>query len=506
MKTPTTHPTRETVGARVGSLLRDAAEDALIAPCSAEELAGMRASVHTLADTVATDQVYGVTRGFGALVEYEAAASRLAQGTGLISHLGTGQGEPLSPQVSRLVLWLRLQSMRRGFSAVEPEFWDQIAGLWNRGFTPVIPSEGTVSASGDLQPLAHAALAFTGFGEAWTRGDTGQWTRQPAQDALRALGHHPLRWPAREALGFVNGSSVSLAVSLVNHRESLLIARAVAALTARIVRLLQATPEAYDDAFATARGQAGQRTAARWIRDDLPVDAKRGHDRPLQEPYSLRCAPQVIGAVLDQLALTEDILVREAEGCTDNPISHEGRILHGGNFHALPVGLCSDQAGLALHQVAYLAERQLALLCSPGTNGGMAPMLTPNPGAATGVAGVQLSATSFVSRIRQLVYPASLTSLPTNGANQDHVPMALNGAASVTKAVDLAWLIVGSLAVAVAQGSALVPTPLPTPHPWSALAELSPPMDLDRPLAAEVRAAASLMRQAAETWVDESNP
>jgi histidine ammonia-lyase len=217
----------------------------------------------------------------------------------------------------------------------------------------------------------------------------------------------------------------------------------------------------------------------------------------LQEPYSLRCAPQVLGAVLDQLSAIEEILVREATGCTDNPISYEGQLLHGGNFHAMPVGLSSDQIGLCLQQVAFLAERQLALLCDPAYNGGLPPMLTPRPGAGSGLAGVQLSATSFVSRIRQLVYPASLTALPTNGGNQDHVPMALNGANSVAEAVELAWFVVGSLAVGVAQCAAVGGGDPPTSGLWAALAEVSPPLRQDRPLAAEVRAARDLLATAA---------
>lgn len=160
--------------------------------------------------------------------------------------------------------------------------------------------------------------------------------------------------------------------------------------------------------------------------------------------------------MLDQLLAAEAILLREATGCTDNPICFEDELLHGGNFHAMPVGLISDQLGLCLQQVAYLAERQLVLLCDPGYNGGAPLMLTPRPGAGgSGLAGVQLSATSFVSKIRQLVYPASLTALPTTTENQDHVPMALNGATAVTDAIELAWLVVGSVAVGLAQYAAL---------------------------------------------------
>lgn len=496
----------QAVGTRIADLLELASEKAVIEECTPDELQRMRASVIVLEKVLASDdQVYGITRGFGPLVDYAASDSLEVQGLGLISHLATGQGDALTPDVSRLVMWLRLRSMSRGYSGVPPEFWGELARIWNLGFAPVIPSEGTVSASGDLQPLAHAALALAGTGEVWSRSVDGEWRRGPAADWFSEAGIEPVTWSAREALSFVNGSSVGLAVSLANHREITLLTRAIAALTARFAELTGANPEAYDDGFGIVRGQEGQRTAARWIREALPEDHRRSTDRPLQEPYSLRCAPQVLGAVLDQLAGCEEILLREANGCTDNPICYEESVLHGGNFHAMPVGLSSDQLGLCLQQVAFLAERQLAMLCSPGTNGGLPPMLTPRPGEGSGIAGVQLSATSFVARIRQLVYPSGLTALPTNGGNQDHVPMALNGAVSVSRAVDLAWLVTGSLALAVTQYAALQGVGRSW-QPWALLSEASPPLERDRPLAAEVRSARDLMRTASMQWLGTEAP
>ncbi|SDH06771.1 histidine ammonia-lyase [Sinosporangium album] len=493
---------------RLADLVRAAAFGAVLRPCGPEEAAAMRVSAAGLAEALAAkDPVYGVTQGFGPLVVYEAADSPVEQGGGLISHLGSGQGRPLPPEASRLAVWLRLNSMRLGYSAVSPEFWQGLADLWNRGFTPVIPRDGTVSASGDLQPLAHAALSHAGTGEAWTRDRAGRWGRVPAAEALAAIGASPVEWSAREALAFVNGTSVGLAVSVLNHQEVLRLARAVAMLTGRVVRLLGASPEAYHTGVARARGQAGQFTAARWVRDELPAGHAREPSRPLQEPYSLRCVPQVVGAVLDQLAAAEAILLTEAAGCTDNPVYVDGKILHGGNFHAMPVGLCSDQLGLCLQQLAYLADRQLALICAPSGNGGLPPMLTPRPGGGSGLAGVQISSTSFVSRIRQLVYPSSLTALPTNGGNQDHVPMALNGANAVADALEPAWLVVGSLAVGVAQLTALS-ADRPRPEPggvWADLAEISPPLEADRPLAPEVRAASALCARAAADLLGEED-
>jgi histidine ammonia-lyase len=482
---------------RLADVVRRAGWDSVLEPCTAADVARMAASTRTVAEHLESGRpVYGLTRGFGPLVHYD-AESEAEQGSSLISHLGTGQGAPLPPEVSRLILWLRIQSMRKGYSAVAPEFWQRVAGLWNCGFTPVIPRHGTVSASGDLQPLAHAALAFTGVGEAWQRDANGHWSVVPAATALAALGVDPFEWPVREALAFVNGTGASLAVSVLNHQSTVRLVRAAAMLTGRLAVLLGANPEHYEPGHGNARRQLGQLTAAEWIRAELPTGMIRHASRPLQEPYSLRCAPQVLGAVLDQLDAAGTVLAREIAGCQDNPLTYEGRLLHGGNFHAMPVGLASDQIGLAMHAAAYLIERQLGLLISPATNGDLPPMLTPRAGRGCGLAGVQISATSFVSRIRQLVTPASLTMLPTNGWNQDHVPMALNGANSIAEALDLGWLVVGSLALGVAQLAAITGRHAEATGVWGELARISPPLDADRPMAAEVRAARDLLSRAA---------
>lgn len=466
----------------------------------------MNAGAETLAAKLARDEeVYGVTRGFGPLVDYGASGSSVEQGAGLIAHLGSGQGRPVPPEVSRLVVWLRLSSMRRGHSAVSPDFWQVLADLWNRGFTPVIPRDGSVSASGDLQPLAHAALALAGRGEAWVRED-GEWRTRPAEKVLADLGAAPVTWSAREALAFVNGTSVGLAQSIHNQTEVMRMARATAMLTGRNAFLLGASPEAFHEGVSLVRGQAGQRTAARWVREEIPQGFERDTSRPLQEPYSIRCVPQIVGAVIDQLGASGEFLAREAQGCTDNPVCVDGEVLHGGNFHAMPVALASDQIGLCLQQIAYLADRQLALLCAPTTNGRANPMLTPTPGNNSGLAGVQISATSFVSRIRQLVYPASLTALPTNNGNQDHVPMALNGANAVADAVELGWLAIGSLAVGTAQYAALLGRPVPSEGVWRRLSEACPPLAQDRPLASEVRSALAVIAEETRLLSDTTVP
>ncbi len=466
----------------------------------------MEKGLKGLSQKLATGQkVYGITQGFGPLVQFDASSSSFDQGMGLISHLAAGQGKPLAQDVTRLMLWLRLQGMTHGHSAVSPDSWIKLAELWNRGFTPVVPQDGSISASGDLVPLAHAALAFAGIGEVWSGSANSGWTRIPAKKALSDLNVEPVILPAREALAFVNGTTVSLAVACRNYQSIYTMARALAAISGRIAYLLGVNYEPYTEKISLVRGQPGQILAAKWIRAELMKKRQVKESRPLQEPYSLRCTPQIIGTVIDHLSLQESILVNEAQGCTDNPVIVDGELLHGGNFHALEVALCSDQQALCLHQLAFLAERQLAKLLNPEYNGGKPPMLTDNPGPKSGLAGVQIAATSFVSKIRQLSYPATLTPLPTNLGNQDHVPMALNSANVLYETIQLAWLVIGSLGLALNQWTHLEQAGSTPGTVWQELQTKFQPLETDLPLAEDVRQAAELIETAASYWLSNEN-
>ncbi|QES24479.1 aromatic amino acid lyase [Streptomyces venezuelae] len=441
-----------------------------------------------------TRDVYGTTRGFGPLVTYAADPDPGVQGLGLIRHLATGQGEPLTPAVTRTMLWLRLRSMAAGHSAVDPALWQLFADQWNAGFTPVVPRDGSLSASGDLVPLAHAALAATGDDQsqlAWADPkEAAGGGHHPPAEVLRRLGVPALVWDARGALAFVNGTSAGLALALHNHRELEATARLAAAVTGRLAEVLGADPDPYHDALSRVRGQPGQRRAAALIRAELPPGHVRSPERPLQERYSLRCAPQVLGAVLDQLRFQETVLTAEADGCTDNPVTVDGVIRHGGNFHAAPVVLASEAHASSVHQVALLMERQLALLLDPRANGGLPPLLAARPGRDSGLAGVQIAASSHLSRIRQLGYPASMTTIPTNLDNQDHVPLALNSAAAVSEMLTRLRWISGALLLALTETGRR--TGSRAHGLWRILTEAAAPLTHDRPLAAEVRLLADL--------------
>lgn len=473
---------------RLAALLAESAWTGRIEATPAR-CAQMRESQAVLAAAARDDEVYGLTRGFGPLVDYPADTDPRRQGLGLLRHLAVGQGEALPPRVTRTMVWLRLRGMAAGHSGIDPTAWQRLADQWNAGFTPVVPRDGSLSASGDLVPLAHAALA--------AGGDDSQFawhgsTRVPAAESLSVLGVREVEWEARLALAFVNGSSACLAVAMHNHQDLLATTRLAARTTGRLAVLLGTDASPYSDTLNRVRNQAGQLHAAAGIRDEIPPGHHRSTGRPLQERYSLRCAPQILGAVLDQLRTQGEFLALEAEGCTDNPVVAGGQVHHGGNFHAAPVGLVSDMHAVCAHQVALLMERQLALLVDPASNGGLPPLLTPNPGSDSGLAGVQIAASSHLSRIRQLGYPASMTPIPTNLENQDHTPMALNGATTVSEMLARLRWIAGSLLLTMTQLSYLLDETPPRNSLWQELCAAIPPLDRDRPLGATITQAADI--------------
>jgi histidine ammonia-lyase len=429
--------------------------------------------------------VYGVNRGFGPLAEFAADEKADRHGLGLIAHLSAGQGDDLDLETTRLMIELRLAGMRLGYSGISPTRWDELNTLMTSGFVPVVPSLGSVSASGDLIPLAHAARAMSGEGTAWGPCD-GVMVKKPAAQWLHDLGIAPIVWQPREALAFVNGSSASLAIALVNQRRIRQQCRVAAALTGLIVNTLGANSEPYADTVCTARGNSpGHHMAAEWISGEITDVRDARTARRLQEPYSLRCAPQVLGSVLDFLEMTDVLLNREASGCSDNPIVSEAGVFHAGNFYAVTAGLASDQHAVLGHQISFMAERQLALILNPVSNGGLPPLLAPVPGATSGLAGVQLTASALLAEIRQMSAPGTTTPVPTNLDNQDMVPMALMSGLRSARLLDRGALILGSLGVGVAQLLHAARARKVTPLGAEILAR-SAPLQRDRPLAEEV--------------------
>ncbi len=430
--------------------------------------------------------IYGLSTGFGPLVSFSASADALAQGSGLLNHLRTGQGDMLSPAVARAMLLARAWSMGQGHSGVSVEVLDALSAALATAWAPAVPEWGSVGASGDLAPLAHAAAALCGEGEAFLGEE-----RLPAAAALERAGLRPLVLQGRDALALVNGTSLTAAAASLAVASARRAVSVTLELSALLVETIGAagsftTPEL----LALAGHPAGQRVAQQLEALLRGSTAKR--DRPLQEAYSLRCVPQLVGAVEETVNHAQQVITNDLNGVSDNPVffPDEKSVIHGGNFFGQQVAFVSDALNLALTQLANLAERQLDLLLDPARNGGLPLLLSAKPGAQSGLAGVNLSATAIVGAMRRYATPASIQSLPTNGQNQDVVPFGTQAALEALRQAERLALVQASLALGLRQ-AAYLGGPLPTSAAGSGLLEQLTawvlPVDPDRPFGADVR-------------------
>lgn len=462
--------------------------------------------------------IYGITTGFGPLANrlVGPAAIRTLQ-ENLVNHLATGVGPALGWEEARMVVLARLASIARGLSGASPATVDHLLAVLNSDLAPVIPAKGTVGASGDLTPLAHMALALMGRGE--FVDPTG--TVLSSAMAFSQLGLTPLDLSARDGLALVNGTAAMTGIAALN---SLRARRATAwaeALTAPYAELLTGRAEAWHAAFSDARAHPGQAAAAAGLRDRSqgsarlvaePVaerrldegEAGRAEGRALQDAYSIRCAPQVIGAVRDSLGFHDQTVSRELTAATDNPIfpTDGPTALHGGNFMGQHVALASDALHGAVVVLAGLAERQIARLTDEGLNGGLPAFLHRGPpGLNSGLMGAQVTATALLAELRTNAVPAAIQSISTNGANQDVVSMGTIAARKAATALVDTARIQAILAIAVAQGVDIGTDCQPDCAFAPATSALrawvrrkSAPIVCDRPLSAEIEALAEAIR------------
>jgi histidine ammonia-lyase/tyrosine ammonia-lyase len=454
--------------------------------------AGMRDAQEALAALAAGDaDVYGVTTGFGPLVDYAAAEDEGRRAGGLLAHLATGAGALAPPAAVRATMAARLQTLAQGASGVSPATARALARLLESGLVPAVPEIGSLGASGDLTPLAHIARTLVGAG----RVRTGPDATRPADEALAEAGLEPAALEGRDALALVNGTSFTTAYAALGvARADRLVARAEQ-LTGWAYRLLGCSLEALDARLHAARGHAGQAQSAAAIHQEA---ARHGPppetERPLQEPYSLRCAPQVLGAVRDQLAYVRRTVSTELNGVDDNPVLAEGpsggepAALHGGNFQAQHLAFAADALNAALTQAGVLAERQVDLLLSPDRNGGAPPLLAWTPGRSSGLAGAQLTATALVAEMRHDAQSDATSSIPTNNDNQDVVSMGALAARSAYAQTDRLAALLAVLGLSLAQLTALrdagrADGPAPPPPNW--MPETDPVVE-DRALRREI--------------------
>lgn len=439
---------------------------------------------------------YGVNTGFGKLASIRIAPEDVAtlQRNLILSHC-CGVGKPLPANITRLIIVLKLMSLGRGASGVRLEIIHLMQDMLAQNLLPVIPQQGSVGASGDLAPLAHMAATLIGEGEATLNGK-----RLPSAEALKQAGLTPVTLSAKEGLALINGTQVSCALALAG------LFRASRSLQAAIVTGAISTDAAmgstapFADEIHQLRGHQGQidvATALRQLLDGSEIRSSHiDGDERVQDPYCIRCHPQVTGACLDLLRQAAHTLQIEANAATDNPlVLSNGDVVSGGNFHAEPVAFAADQIALAVAEIGAIAQRRIALLVDPALSHGLPAFLSPKPGLNSGLMIAEVTSAALMSENKQLANPASTDSTPTSANQEDHVSMACHGARRLLLMTRNLAHIIGIEAVTGAQGITL--RPLATAAPLEAaikrLRQDIPALSDDRYMAPDLSAAADLI-------------
>jgi len=462
--------------------------------------AGARPGVERAAAAVAgvitrAETAYGVNTGFGKLASVRIGDADLAalQRNLILSH-ACGVGAPLPAPVVRLLMAMKAASLARGASGVRWEVVELIEAMRARDVLPLIPAKGSVGASGDLAPLAHMTAAMLGEGKVLPD--------VPAARALARAGLDPIALGPKEGLALINGTQVSTALALAGLFAAHRVFQAALVAGALTVDALRGSDTPFDARIHALRGHAGQREVAAALRGLLAGSAIReshreGDDR-VQDPYSLRCQPQVMGAALDLLRFAARTLAVEANGVTDNPlVMEDGSILSGGNFHAEPVAFAADQVALVLAEIGNLSERRIALLVDPVMSG-LPAFLARDPGLNSGLMIAQVTAAALASENKQRAAPASVDSIPTSANQEDHVSMATHGAYRLLEMAENAAAIIGIEALAAAEAlehrrPLTSSAPLEAAH--AAIRARVAPLLADRFLAPDIAAATALVRE-----------
>ncbi|WP_274629940.1 histidine ammonia-lyase [Arvimicrobium flavum] len=444
------------------------------------------------------EPVYGINTGFGKLASVRIPASDLEtlQKNIVLSH-AAGTGEPMPVAVARLMMALKLASLAQGASGVKPETLDMLEGMLANDVIPVVPAQGSVGASGDLAPLSHMTATMIGYGECFTPHG-----RVPAQVALLTHGLKPLTLGAKEGLALLNGTQFSTAYALAALFEAELLYQSALVTGALSTDAARGSDAPFDPRIHLLRRHKGQIETADALRNLMAGSAIReSHrvgDERVQDPYCLRCQPQVMGAALDVLRKAADTLETEANGVTDNPLifAEDDTALSGGNFHAEPVAFAADMIALAVCEIGSLSERRIAMLVDPALSG-MPAFLTPKPGLNSGFMIPQVTAAALVSENKQKAYPASVDSIPTSANQEDHVSMAAHGARRLIGMIENATAVVGIELLAAAQGCDFH-LPLTSSTPLEAVRALLrsqvPHLDDDRHFHPDMEKANALVR------------
>ncbi|WP_374833043.1 histidine ammonia-lyase [Paenochrobactrum pullorum] len=458
----------------------------------------IKKAANRIAEIAAGDApVYGINTGFGKLASIRIAPEDVAtlQRNLILSHC-CGVGEPLSEEIVRLIMALKLISLGRGASGVRLELINLIEGMLEKGVTPMIPAKGSVGASGDLAPLAHLAAVMIGEGEAFYQG-----ARLSGADALKKAGLIPVVLAAKEGLALINGTQTSTALALAG------LFRAHRALQAALITGALSTDAAmgstapFHPDIHSLRGHQGQIDTASALRKLLDGSVIRDShlegDQRVQDPYCIRCQPQVDGACLDILRQAARSLEIEANAVTDNPlVLSDDSVISGGNFHAEPVAFAADQIALAICEIGAIAQRRIALLVDPALSFGLPAFLAKKPGLNSGLMIAEVTSAALMSENKQMSHPASVDSTPTSANQEDHVSMACHGARRLLQMTDNLNAIIGIEALTGALGVELREPLETSPELKKAIAALRakvPTLEIDRYMANDLETATEVV-------------
>ncbi|MCR8722842.1 histidine ammonia-lyase [Frigidibacter sp. ROC022] len=488
-----------TPGAAPLDQLRRIWSDAPAVRLDASAAPGIAAAAALVAEAAAgSAAVYGVNTGFGKLASVKIAAGDTAtlQRNLILSHCA-GVGEALEPGTTRLMMALKLLSLGRGASGVATTTVALIEAMLARGVLPVIPVQGSVGASGDLAPLAHMAAVMIGEGLAEVDG-----IRMPGAEALAKAGLEPIVLGPKEGLALINGTQFSTACALAGLFQAMDACRAAVVTGALSTDAIMGSTAPLVAAIHQLRGHAGQIEVAAaqsaLMQGSEIRDSHRDGDSRVQDPYCIRCQPQVTGACLDLLRFAARTLEVEANAVTDNPLVlvEEGLIVSGGNFHAEPVGFAADQIALAMAEIGAIAQRRVALMVDPTLSFDLPPFLTPDPGLNSGFMIAEVTTAALMSENKHLANPCSTDSTPTSANQEDHVSMAAHGARRLGRMAANLRVILGVEALCAAQGIGFRAPLRTSPALQEVIARLRarvPALEADRYLAPDLELAAALV-------------
>jgi histidine ammonia-lyase len=480
------------------ALLADGADDAALAPAARARVEAARAVVDGKAAGDAP--VYGINTGFGSFAEVRIERGALdALQVNLLRSHAAGVGEPLPERVVRAAMVLRANVLALGFSGVRVETLEALLALLNGRVHPIVPSRGSVGASGDLAPLAHLALVLIGEGEATAPGG-----REPGAGALRRAGLHPIALHPKEGLALINGTQPSTAVLALALLDAERLARTADIAAALSIDGLRGSAHPFEARIHDARPFDGQRASAATIAallDGSPINASHANCGRVQDAYSMRCAAQVHGAARDALAHVRRVVTIEANAATDNPMvfADAGEVVSGGNFHGAPVALAADVLAIAVAHLATISERRSDRLVNPALSG-LPPFLTRHGGLESGLMMAQVTAAALTSELKTVAHPASVDTIPTSGNKEDHVSMSMAAALKAARAVELARQVIAIELLCAAQAVDLL-APLRTSAPLTRVHETIrtrvAPLTADRPPAPDIAAIDALVSSGA---------